>query len=154
MSTNSVNLYDNVYADYSSDAEREVRRETYGEDLGQSSWLTATEWLGFANELGIGAETAVLEVGSGSGGPAVYLAATRGCRLTGVDINEHGIRNATALAASNGLSDRVRFETVDANESLPFADASFDVVISNDAMCHVATYVVGARRFATIAATV
>jgi len=138
VSTSSVNLYDNVYGDYSSDAESEVRRETYGEDLGQSSWLTASEWLGFADHLGIAAETTVLEVGSGSGGPAAYLAAKRGCRLTGVDINEHGIRNATALATSNGLADRVRFETVDANQSLPFADASFDVVISNDAMCHIA----------------
>jgi len=106
--------------------------------LGQSSWLTAAEWLRFADQLGIDAETDVLEVGSGSGGPAVYLAAKRGCRLTGVDINEHGVRNSTALAASNGLSERVRFETVDASEPLRFADGSFDVVISNDAMCHIA----------------
>ena len=53
--------------------ESEVRRETYGEDLGQSSWLTASEWLGFADQLGIAAETTVLEVGSGSGGPAAYV---------------------------------------------------------------------------------
>jgi len=138
VSTSSVNLYDNVYGDYSSDAEAAVRRETYGEDLGQSSWLTAAEWLGFADGLGINAETTVLEVGSGSGGPAIYLAAKRQCRLTGVDINEHGIRNATALAKSNGLADRVRFETVDANKPLPFPDASFDVIVSNDAMCHIA----------------
>jgi hypothetical protein len=44
----SVDLYDNVYADFGSDAERAVRVETYGEDLGQSSWLTASEWLEFA----------------------------------------------------------------------------------------------------------
>ena len=137
MSSN-VNLYDNVYADYASDAEAAVRRETYGEDLGQSSWLTAEEWLGFAEQLAITSETNVLEVGSGSGGPAVYLAAKRGCRVTGVDINEHGIRNAKVLAESNGLSDRVRFETVDANKPLPFANESFDVIVSNDAMCHIA----------------
>ena len=41
----------------------------------------------------------VLEVGSGSGGPAVYLAAATGCRITGVDINERGIRNGERLAA-------------------------------------------------------
>lgn len=49
-----VNLYDHVYGDFDSTAEGAVRRETYGEDLGQSSWLTATEWLGFADQLGIG----------------------------------------------------------------------------------------------------
>ena len=138
VSTNSVNLYDNVYGDYASDAEAAVRRETYGEDLGQSSWMTASEWLGFADQLGITADTTVLEVGSGSGGPAIYLAAKRGCRITGVDINELGIRNATAMAGSNGLADRVQFETVDANKQLPFADESFDVIVSNDAMCHIA----------------
>jgi hypothetical protein len=75
MSTPPVILYDHAYGDFTSDAEAAVRRETYGEDLGQSSWMTATEWLGFADRLGVGASSNVLEVGSGSGGPGVYLAA-------------------------------------------------------------------------------
>ena len=133
----SVNLYDNVYGDFASVAEATVRRETYGEDMGQSSWLTADEWLRFADRLGIDANTNVLEVGSGSGGPAVYLAAARGCRLTGVDINEHGVRNSAALADARGLSGRVEFEAVDASKPLPFPDGRFDVVVSNDAICHI-----------------
>jgi SAM-dependent methyltransferase len=137
MMTNSpINLYDNVYGDFASAAEHEVRQETYGEDLGQSSWLTAREWLEFADLLQIDAETEVLEVGSGSGGPAIYLATKRGCRVTGVDINEHGVRNAAALAAAHGLTERVHFQTVDASGRLPFAEHRFDVVVSNDAMCH------------------
>jgi len=39
--SDSVNLYDHVYADFGSDAEAAVRRATYGEDIGQSSWMTA-----------------------------------------------------------------------------------------------------------------
>ena len=116
MSDTPIDLYDNVYADFASSAEAAVRRETYGEDLGQSSWLTASEWLGFADQLGVGAESEVLEVGSGSGGPAVFLAAARHCRVTGVDINEHGVRNAMALAQARGLADRLRFEVVDAGQ--------------------------------------
>ena len=54
MSTPPVILYDHAYGDFTSDAEAAVRRETYGEDLGQSSWLTAPEWLGFADKLGLG----------------------------------------------------------------------------------------------------
>lgn len=138
MAVNSVNLYDNVYSDFASSAELAVRQEAYGEDLGQSSWLTAREWLDFADQLGVGPGTHVLEVGSGSGGPAVYLAAARNCRVTGVDINEHGVRNATALADSHALSDQVRFEVVDASRPLPFPAESFDAVVSNDAMCHIA----------------
>ena len=137
MSSSSVDLYNNIYSDFASSAEAAVRRETYGEDMGQSSWLTADEWLRFADQLEIGAGTNVLEVGSGSGGPAVYLAVARGCRLTGVDINEHGVKNAGALAAAKGVSDRVEFRAVDASKPLPFPDSTFDVVVSNDAICHI-----------------
>jgi SAM-dependent methyltransferase len=137
VSSSTVDLYNNVYGDFASLAEAAVRREAYGEDMGQSSWLTATEWLGFADKLGVRAGSEVLEVGSGSGGPAVYLAQSRGCRLTGVDINENGVRNATALANGRGLSDRVTFRAVDASKPLPFAPNSFDVVVSNDAICHI-----------------
>jgi SAM-dependent methyltransferase len=137
MATNSVDLYDNVYGDFASQAEAAVRQETYGEDLGQSSWLTVREWLEFAAQLGIGADSEVLEVGSGSGGPAVYLARDLGCRVTGVDINEHGVRNARVLAETHGVADRARFHAVDASQPLPFVAECFDAVVSNDAMCHI-----------------
>ena len=151
MSTNSVNLYDNVYADFAGDAEHAVRRETYGEDLGQSSWLTAREWLEFADQLGIAAGTDVLEVGSGSGGPAVYLADKRNCRVTGVDVNEHGVRNATALAAARGLTERAQFKAVDASQPLPFSNECFDAVVSNDAMCHIANRASASRLVPSLA---
>ena len=77
-------------------------------------------------------------MGSGSGGPAVYLAVERGCKVTGVDINEHGIRNARTLAQSRGVADRARFEVVDARGELPFPAGRFDAIVSNDAMCHIA----------------
>ena len=132
-----VDLYDNVYGDFDSRAETEVRTRAFGEDIGQSSWITAAEWLRFADQTQVGAHSRVLEVGSGSGGPAVYLAAARGCHVTGVDINAHGVRNAARLAAARGVSERVSFDVVDASQPLPFASSSFDAVLSNDAMCHI-----------------
>lgn len=133
----SVDLYNHVYSDFAGDAEAAVRHATYGEDIGQSSWMTAEAWLEYADLLRVRAGTAVLEVGSGSGGPAVYLAKRRGCRVTGVDLNEHGVANGTRLAAAGGLADRVTFQQVDASQPLPFPAASFDAVVSNDAMCHI-----------------
>lgn len=134
----TVDLYNNVYSDFASPAEAAVRRHAFGEDIGQSSWLTAAQWLRFADQLHVARESHVLEVGSGSGGPAVYLAGARGCHVTGVDINEHGVRNAERLAGVQGLSDRVTFRAVDAGKPLPFPPDSFDAVVSNDAMCHIA----------------
>jgi SAM-dependent methyltransferase len=136
--SNPVELYDNVYGDFGSDAEAAVRRATYGEDIGQSSWMTAEAWLHFADLLQIGPNWHLLEVGSGSGGPAVYLAQRRGCRVTGVDLNEHGVRNGERLAADRGVAGSVTFQRVDAAQPLPFAPAAFDAVVSNDAMCHIA----------------
>ena len=95
----SVDLYNHSYGRFSSAAEEAVRRETYGEDIGQSSWMTAEEWLHVADEAAVRPGSQILDVGSGSGGPALYLAERCGCHVTGVDINEHGIANAKRLEA-------------------------------------------------------
>ncbi len=133
----SVDLYNHSYGHFSSAAEEAVRRETYGEDIGQSSWMTAEEWLRIADEAAVRPGSQILDVGSGSGGPAVFLAEQRGCHVTGVDINEHGVANAKQLAKARGLADRVDFRLVDAHNPLPFPDASFDAILSNDSMCHI-----------------
>jgi SAM-dependent methyltransferase len=138
MADAGVDLYNNVYSDFASRAEAAVRQRAFGEDIGQSSWLTATEWLRFADLAGVRQDCDVLEVGSGSGGPALYLAAARGCRVTGVDINEHGVQNGVHLAAARGLAHRVTFRVVDASRPLPFPASTFDAVLSNDAICHIA----------------
>ena len=132
-----VELYNHVYRDFASDAETEVRRAAFGVDIGQSSWLTAEDWLRYAREARVREASRVLEVGSGSGGPAVYLAEQLRCHVTGVDINQNGIANAQRLALTRGVSDRTVFRVIDASGSLPFPDGSFDAVLSNDAMCHI-----------------
>ena len=68
-----------------------------------------------------------LDLGCGIGGPARYLAATFGCKVTGIDLSPAFIDAATYLTARCGLSDRVSFQVGDAL-NLPFDDASFDVV--------------------------
>lgn len=68
----------------------------------------------------------VLDVGSGVGGPARYLATTFGCRVTGLDLVPEFSEAARALTEVVGLSDRVGFETGSALD-MPFADAAFDL---------------------------
>ncbi len=67
-----------------------------------------------------------LDVGSGTGFLSLELAA-RGHRVTGVDFAPSMIARAERKATDRGLT--VRFEQADA-EQLPFAPASFDLVIS------------------------
>jgi SAM-dependent methyltransferase len=78
----------------------------------------------------------VLEVASGSGGPACYWAAKAGCRVTGIDANESGIATATGRAVASNLADRVRFRFADANAPLPFAGGMFDGLMCIDSMNH------------------
>jgi hypothetical protein len=56
-----------------------VRKETFGDDIGQNSWLTRDEYDRFISWLQI-TQHHVLEVASGSGGPASYLAQRRAAR--------------------------------------------------------------------------
>jgi sarcosine/dimethylglycine N-methyltransferase len=77
---------------------------------------------------GITADASVLDVGSGIGGPARYLAAAQGCRVTGVDLSEPFVQAARYLTERTGQSGRVSFQTGSALE-LPFPAGSFDIVL-------------------------
>src|SRR6266513_745212 len=129
-----VSLYASAYAGLG--VRERVRRETYGDDLGQSGWLTVDELERFGEWLELQAGARLLDVGCGAGGPALRLSETTGANVVGVDILEQGITAATQLAQARGLDDRVSFVRIDAGGRLPFEEESFDAILSLDAMCH------------------
>jgi len=132
-----VDLYNSAYGNYGAEVYRQIRVETYGEDLGQTSWVTTDESAEIMRLLALTRDSHVLEIGSGSGRYALQVASTTGCRVLGVDINEPGVQNANQLAAAENLAERVKFEKCDASQPLRFSDASFDAVFSNDVLCHI-----------------
>ena len=68
---------------------------------------------------------AILDVGSGIGGPARYVASRFGCRVTGIDLTPEFCEVARHFTRLLGLDDRVTFEVGNAL-SMPFGAASFD----------------------------
>ena len=88
--------------------------------------LAATAEL--AKLAGISPGMAVLDVGSGVGGPARYLAASCGCQVTGVDLSAPFVDAARYLTERTGQGALVSFQTGSALE-LPFDAASFDAVL-------------------------
>lgn len=86
---------------------------------------------------GIEPGTRLLDVGSGLGGPARFLATECGCDVTGVDLVAEFCQLATELTRLTRLEQRVRFHQASAL-SLPFDDASFDAVWTMQAQMNIA----------------
>jgi SAM-dependent methyltransferase len=131
-----VDLFDSTYSHFTDRVMGAIRKETFGTDIGQNSWLTVDEYDRLLLWLNLAADNHVLEVASGSGGPALYLARTMGCRVTGIDANESGVAAASELAATSGEAMRIRFSVANADTALPFENDSFDALVCIDSMNH------------------
>ena len=59
--SNRVDLYDSTYGNFQEQVLAEIRRETYGEDIGQNSWITADEYDTFYSWLELTSNAYVLE---------------------------------------------------------------------------------------------
>jgi SAM-dependent methyltransferase len=129
-------FYPQQYTRFGSNISAEIRREVYGEDLGQLGWRTLGEQAQIAELCRHTSPCHVLDVACGSGGPSLALVASTGCTLTGIDIEASAITQAQRLASERGLSEKARFLTLDCRNSLPFENDAFDVVVCIDAVLH------------------
>ena len=96
--------------------------------------IEAVEALAAAAKISCGQH--VLDVCCGMGGPARWLASTIGCRVTGIDLTGSRIEGAKRLTARVGLNSLVDFHQGDATR-MPFRDATFDALVSQEAWCHI-----------------
>ncbi len=76
----------------------------------------------------------VLDIASGKGTSAIFLAKRFNCNVIGIDLSEALIRKATKLAQNEMIADQVFFKLGDA-ERLPFKTNSFDAIISECSLC-------------------
>ena len=109
--------------------------------------LRLTQRLG--QRLQLGPHSRVLDVASGNGTSAFFLAEKFGCSVIGVDYGKHNVATANAAATERGVSSRVRFDQADA-EQLPFVDSSFDAAICECAFCTFPDKPQAAREFARV----
>jgi len=79
----------------------------------------------------------VIDIGSGIGGPSRYLAATYGCRVSGVDLTDEFVAVATELTRRTGLADRADFRVGSALD-LPFPPACFDLAWTQNVAMNIA----------------
>jgi len=79
----------------------------------------------------------VIDIGSGLGGPARYLAATCGCSVSGVDLTAEFVAVATELTRRTGLAGQVDFRHGSALE-LPFPDTCFELAWTQNVAMNIA----------------
>jgi sarcosine/dimethylglycine N-methyltransferase len=123
-------------APFGPEDRRLTTEQLSGLDQFHTRGLAATAEL--ADLAGIAADMTVLDVGSGVGGPARFLAGTYGCRVMGVDLSAPFVEAARYLTERTAQSERVSFETASALD-LPFDDGGFDVAL----LQHVAMNIAG-----------
>jgi arsenite methyltransferase len=124
----------------------------YGSDLarlllGDSFHPGGTELSGrLGRLLTLTSDSCVLDVASGRGTSAFYLAESFGCKVIGVDLSEQNVRAAAGEAEHRGLDQLVAFQLGDA-ERLPFDDESFDAIVCECAFCTFPSKSIAAQEF-------
>ncbi|WP_172386788.1 cyclopropane-fatty-acyl-phospholipid synthase family protein [Streptomyces sp. MNP-20] len=78
----------------------------------------------------------LLDVGCGTGRPALRIARATGTRVSGISVSHEDIGLARTRAETSGLADRVDFRYADAC-ALPFEAASFDGAWAIESMMHI-----------------
>ena len=111
-----------------------IERQVCGCDYGASSWTTRAEADRMAVLLELRSGSRLLDIGSGSGWPGLYLSRTSGCDLTLVDLPICGLKIAQTRWMKETNNASVWLTLADA-AALPFAHNSFDAVCHTDLLC-------------------
>lgn len=83
----------------------------------------------------IGKADRVLDAGCGIGGSSIWLAANRGCAVTGITPVQTQVDRARTAVRQCGLDQRVTIVRADYTAT-PYEDQSFDVVWALESLCH------------------
>ncbi len=128
--------YESFYREFDSPLMRQIRREAYGEDIGQHSWVGADEMRGDIDRLKLTPSSRFVDLGCGPCGPLTFVLAAVGCSGTGVELSPSAIRVGRARAASLRIDALLAVHEADLNEPLPFEAGSFDAAMSLDVVLH------------------
>jgi SAM-dependent methyltransferase len=128
--------YESFYREFESPLMRQIRREAYGEDIGQHSWVTADEIRGDIGRLQLVPTSRLIDLGCGPAGPLTFILSLVRCRGTGVEVSDAALRVARLRAKSLGVDALLSLAQADINDPLPFPAETFDAAISVDVILH------------------
>lgn len=105
----------------------------FPEGFGHISFTTLPELRRIAAELRLRPNDALVDLGCGMAGPALWVARETQARITGIDGAAGAVEGATARAAAVGLADRARF-AVGSYAATGLESGAADGVMSEDAL--------------------
>ena len=111
----------------------EVLGEEYPAEVAPYSLVSRSELTRITAEVRLGPEDLLVDVGSGRGGPGLWVAAATGARYLAVDITPAALAEVEHRAVRLGVADRVR-TAQGSFEALPVADGEAGAVMSVDAL--------------------
>ncbi len=111
-----------------------IERAVCGCDYGCTSWTTLDETREVSNKLGLAPGVRLLDIGSGSGWPGLYLAQESGCDAVLTDMPLEGLRVAKQRAETDGLAEKCLSALAD-GAALPFKNGWFDAIYHSDVLC-------------------
>lgn len=112
----------------------DIERAVCGCDYGCTSWTTKDETREIRRLLELGPGVRLLDIGSGTGWPGLYMAEQSGCDVTLSDMPLDGLLIAKKRAETDGIADRCKIAQAD-GAALPFKDAAFDAIYHSDVLC-------------------
>ena len=118
----------------SSETMLDIERAVCGCDYGCTSWTRRDEADLAAGLLNLSPGVDLLDIGSGSGWPGLYLAKESGCNVTLTDLPLEGLEVAKRRAEEDAMVDRCVITQAD-GAALPFKSASFDAIFHSDVLC-------------------
>lgn len=101
---------------------------------GVNGYTTVAQADALARSLDLRPGQRLLDVGTGRGYPALYLAAKSGCSIIGTDLPHESLVAANRKAGHEDLASRAAFLTA-AGAAQPFRPGSFDAVVLTDVLC-------------------
>ena len=126
-----------------------VLGDEYPAELAPYSWITRSELADVVREVRVSAGDLLVDVGSGRGGPGLWVAARTGADHLAVDVAAAGLEAVRETAARLGVGGRSR-TALGSFEDLPLEDATADAVMSVDSLLFTPDKAAAARELARV----
>ena len=112
----------------------DIEKIAFGSDYGANSWTTRLQADWIRKILNLGLSDKLLDIGSGTGWPGLYLGEQSGCKVTMVDLTGSALKLASDRARAQCRDQKSWFSVANAAD-LPFRIGYFDAINHSDLLC-------------------